>query len=162
MNGPGIPAAAAVGGETLAADRPAGKEGLALADHFGVYLFQRADLGGGEAIGTVGSGFAVRQVAGGLEVALARIVDDAVLDAVHGVALSVDAGGERGQFGGADRRCFERLGRLHEMEHGAGEVEHRRAHRDAVEIVWETLRENQRLAPAGRAAFEVALGGRPP
>ena len=52
------------------------------------------DLIRGEAIGAVGGAFAAGKVAGRAEVAALRVVDDAVLEAVPGVALLVDSGSE--------------------------------------------------------------------
>ena len=69
--------------------------------------------GSGEAIGPVGAGFALGQIARGLEIAAARIVDDAVLQSVLGVAAIVDFGGEGGQLVGGDGRGLQGFGGLH-------------------------------------------------
>ncbi len=95
VDDPGIPAAASALAGDFSADGPGGKYALAGAGDFSVEFVERADLGRREAIGLVGAGFAFGQISRGLEIAAARIVDDAVLQSVLRVAGIVDFGGQR-------------------------------------------------------------------
>ena len=89
--------------QRLRAERPAGKDPLALALHVGVDAFEGGDLGGSEAVGVVGAFGATGKVPCGLKVAAARIIDKAVLQAILVIAESVNALGERREFGVRDR-----------------------------------------------------------
>jgi hypothetical protein len=138
----------------LGADRPAGKEVGAVSAHRRVDGLERGDLRRGEAA-VVRFAAAPRQVGRGIEPARARIIDDAVLDAVGRVALRVHRIGEQAKLGGRDRRGGERALDGAVADHRSRKVEHRRAGDDAVEVVREALRLDQALPAAGRAAVEI-------
>jgi len=104
VNCPGIHAAASVLPGRFGSYGPSGKDAFALAPDLGIDLFERRHLGRGEAVPPGGAGFALGKIARRLKVAAPRIVDDAILQSVLGVAALVDPGGKRGQFAGRERR----------------------------------------------------------
>jgi len=76
-------------GPAISAPPASRKDALALARHVAVNLLERADLACGEAAGLVAR-VALRKIARGLEAAAARVVDQAVLQPILGIALRVD------------------------------------------------------------------------
>ena len=104
-------------------------------------------------------GRALRHVARRIEIAAPRIVDQAVLQPVLGVAAGID--GVRHQLHLGDRHggFDQRQAVQQALRHGVDEVQHRRAGDDAVEIVRKALGADQPLAAAGRAAVPVGIGG---
>ncbi len=109
---------------------------------------------------------------GGVEAAPRRVGDDAVLQAVGAVARREQAVDHQLAVGVGERPAGVRLPggvegrhlvdhRRHPLVPNAGEVRAhgRRADHDAVEGGWIALRHQHALAPAGRAAHEVRVGG---
>jgi len=98
------PAAASVRAGDFGADRPARKDAFALAHHVAVDLLERADLSAGEAARLVARvAFGRSREAG---TAAARVVDQAVLDPVLGIALRVDLFGQQRKLGCGDRAAL--------------------------------------------------------
>src|SRR5262249_14575087 len=153
------PAALAIGAGNFGADGPTRKEALALTGHVAVETVQHGELIRREALGTVGT-LTTRKILSRTEVASSRVVDDAILEPVFGVALFIDARGEEFEFGGGKRLGREGLLPVDAGDLSAGVVEAGRSCDDAVEIGGKALREDESLTPTGGAAVEIRFGQR--
>ena len=103
------PAALTVEAGDFRAHGPAGEEALAVNHHVAVDAVERLYLIGGETVGLVGPGGAERKIAGGFKVAAEGVVDEAVFEAVLGVALFVDFGGKQCSFAAGKGLAFQPL-----------------------------------------------------
>src|SRR5262249_36290302 len=112
-----------VGPRNFRADGPAREVPLALTAHVTVEALQHRDLIGCEAIGAVGVAFAFGKIVGGVEVALQRVIDDPVFEAVLRVAFFVNSGREQVQFRGRNWIRGEALFPVDASELAAGVVE---------------------------------------
>src|SRR4029453_6797621 len=135
------------------------------------------NLAGSEAVIAIRSGrtHPVPEIHSGIEVAAWRIVDDAVADAVVGVALRQDRVAQDLPFGEAFGYAVAVLVEGEVAREIIGEdplrhpyvrdvepliVENGSAGHDAVEITRVALGLHQTLTPARRAAFEIGVGSR--
>ena len=143
------------GDDALAADHEAGKERLAVADRAAVDLLDRRRLRGRETVGRIGALAAGRHVARRIEAALARIVDQAVLEAVHLVALRHHLLGDELHLRREHRRFADRLLIPHRADRESGLIDPRRVGDDAVEVVGVALRLEQALPAAVGAGVPV-------
>ncbi len=149
-----------VGPDQFAADGFAGEEELAFAVADAAVDFREGGhLRGSEAGGAVSSG-AKGEVAFGLEVATAGVVDDAVGEAVDAVTFLVDELVEEGElFGGECRVAELGLGDPDASHDVAGEEEAGGTDDEAVEILGVALGFLQALAAAGGAADPIGVTG---
>ena len=158
----GAPALSRRVAEPFAAARPAGENllaGLRVLDAV-VGLLRRLDLRGGQAARLVA---VLAQQLRRIEMATARIVDDAVLEAVDAVARFDRRPGQQRQLGLRNDRLavlvVRRDPRVQEGERLPDAVVRRIAGDDAVVVVGIALRFGQRLLAAGGAADEIRLVG---
>ena len=136
------------------------EERLAIAHRAAIDLRHRGCLRAREAVWAIAARAADGNVAPRVEVALARIVDQTVFEAIDRVALCHDFVRDQRQLGGRDRRFAERFLIPHRAYGEARLINPRSIRDDAIEIFRETLRLDQTLTSTIGAGIPISVRDR--